>query len=253
MSGVEQSPCVGGSRAAREARAWRRAPRAASRPAREARYSRARVGLGSVLLGVFAFVCMFGGMLLTVVPFVGTMLSFLGPVLSLAGIVLGGVAMSRAKQYGENDGLAVAGLVVNIVAFLPAMLVAIACGGCNICCTGMLLTPSDPNATPFWMQDSGPSPFDDLFRDAGSPWTRVPSPPPPAFPPPPIDPGATQPPGAPADPGAAPDPAAPPAIAPPATADPGAGALPPPPLPPGPSHPPRRTRRAPREPASPPP
>ena len=113
------------------------------------------MGLGAILLGVFSFVCMFGGAALTPIPFVGTMLSFLSPVLAIAGIVLGGVAMSRAQREGEQDGLAIAGLVVNVVAFVPAMLVALTCGLCNTLCTGAMLAPHDPNATPFWMRDAG--------------------------------------------------------------------------------------------------
>ncbi|MDQ3034050.1 MAG: hypothetical protein M3Y87_16665, partial [Myxococcota bacterium] len=156
------------------------------------------MGLGSILLGVFALVCMFGGFVLTFVPFLGTMLSFLAPVLSVAGIVLGGIAMSRAKEMGENDGTAIAGLVVNIVAFIPAMLVAVTCGLCNTVCTGMMLTPHDPNQTSWWLRDGGgASPFDQLFRDAGTgPMPHVgpvgPTPPP-AFPPPPITPNAPPP------------------------------------------------------------
>jgi hypothetical protein len=176
---------------------------------------------------------MFAGAAMTWVPFVGTMLSFLAPVLAIAGIVLGGVAMSRAKQMGDNDGLAIAGLVVNVVAFVPAMVVALTCGLCNTICTGAMLAPHDPHSTPFWMQDAGggPTPFDLLFPDAGPiPGQGVA--PPPAFPPPPppgTAPGPSAPmdPLAPADPSATPSPAPPPPSAPPT--------VPPPPLPAGPT------------------
>ncbi|AKF09633.1 DUF4190 domain-containing protein [Sandaracinus amylolyticus] len=178
------------------------------------------MGLGSILLGVFALIFMFGGFVLTFVPFLGTMLSFLAPVLAVAGIVLGGVALSRARENRQNEGLAIAGLVVNIVAFVPAMLVAVTCGLCNTVCTGIALTPSDPNATPWYQRDAGPSPFDVLFVDAGvphatpnAPNTPPPIAPPPIAPPSPIEPLPSAPPGAPAQP---------------------PGTLPPPPLPPGP-------------------
>ncbi|UJR86915.1 hypothetical protein [Sandaracinus amylolyticus] len=169
------------------------------------------MGLGSIVLGVFALIFMFGGFVLTFVPFLGTMLSFLAPVLAVTGIVLGGVALSRARETQQSEGLAIGGLVVNIVAFVPAMLVAVTCGLCNTVCTGIALTPSDPNAPPWYLRDSGPSPFDVFFVDAGVPHAapNAPNAPPPIAPPPPSP--AT-----------------------PATPEPPA-ALPPPPLPPGPA------------------
>ncbi len=101
------------------------------------------MGIGSIVLGLFAFVCMVGGIVLGWVPFLGTMLSFLAPVLALVGIILGGVALSRAKSGGgESEGLAVGGLVTSIIAFIPSMLVALTCGVCNVCATAMYLDPS---------------------------------------------------------------------------------------------------------------
>ncbi len=74
------------------------------------------MGLGSIVLGVLAVVCMIGGFLATLVPFVGTMLSFLSPLLALVGIVLGGVALSRSRSGGEeSEGVAIGGLVTNVV------------------------------------------------------------------------------------------------------------------------------------------
>ncbi len=136
------------------------------------------MGTGSIILGAFAFICMIAGALLSLVPFLGTMLSFLAPVLALAGIILGGVALSRAKAgAGESEGLAIGGLVTSIIAFIPSVLVALTCGLCNVCATGMYL---DPN---FGVHDSG-------IHDAGHPLTNPPSypmpglVPPPTFPPP---------------------------------------------------------------------
>jgi hypothetical protein len=185
------------------------------------------MGIGAIVLGIFAFICMFGGIVLTVVPFLGTMLSFLAPVLALAGIVLGGVALSRAKQgLGESEGLAIGGLVTSIVAFIPGMLVALTCGLCNTCVTGMYL---DPTITA--PRDAGPP------RDAGVPLYAPIAPPPfppalPPQPPQPMVPITPFPPGTPTTPTAPPiDPAAPTDPAPPST-DP---AMPPPPLPVGPT------------------
>lgn len=204
------------------------------------------MGLGSILLGVFALVFMFAGFVFTPIPFLGTMLSFLAPVLAIAGIVLGGVALSRARESGESEGLAIGGLVVNIVAFVPAMLVAVTCGLCNTVCTGLALTPpSDPNASPWYRRDAGPSPFDGLFPDAGVPHA-APNAPPPAFPPPAIAPAPqaapapTQP--VPTQPVPAPQPLPEPQgsagqPSPPPPSPPAPGALPPPPLPAGPSAP----------------
>jgi hypothetical protein len=135
------------------------------------------MGLGSIILAVFAFLCMIAGALFVMVPFLGTMLSFLSPVLAITGVVLGGVALSRAKQgMGESEGLATAGLVLNIVAFVPAMFVALTCGLCNTLCTGAYLQPSDPNARVPWDRDGGvgSNPIEELFAepDAGEPAPR---------------------------------------------------------------------------------
>lgn len=164
------------------------------------------MGLGSIILAVFAFLLIVAGVLATPVPFLGMMLSFLAPVLAIAGVVLGGVAMSRAKQgQGESEGLATAGLVLNIIAFVPAMLVAVTCGLCNTMCTGMYMDPSEPGRGVPWDRDGGAAgnPFEDLFDppDAGPP-TPLPALPPTAptgpmhregddtpLPPPPLPPG----------------------------------------------------------------
>lgn len=207
------------------------------------------MGIGSITMGILAFLCMLGGIVLSFVPFLGAMLSFLSPVLALIGIILGGVAMSQARQGGESESLSLGGLITSVIAFVPSMLVAVTCGLCNTCWTGVILTP----------HDAGPRPA--IFPDAGSLWPSpgtVPAPPavpgtlpapgswapPPIVPPNPIaptDPNApTNPsaPTAPTDP-APTDPAAatPPAETAPTEAppsDPAAPALPPPPLPPGP-------------------
>jgi hypothetical protein len=147
------------------------------------------MGLGSIILGIFSFLLMIAGVIFVFVPFLGTMLSFLSPILAIAGVILGGVAMSRAKQgMGENEGLATAGLVINILAFIPAMLVALTCGLCNTMCTGAFLTPPDSThqGVP-WDRDGGPNsnPFEDLF-DPPDAAVAAPTPPP-STPPPPME------------------------------------------------------------------
>lgn len=209
------------------------------------------MGIGSITLGVLSFLCMLGGILFSIVPFLGPMLAFLAPVLALLGIIFGGVALSRAREGGgENESLAIGGLITNIIAFLPATLVALTCGVCGTCWTGVVLTP----------HDAGPPHA--VFPDAGTAgWaTPVPVPGPPPYPPPVIPPviappsapfgttPPTVPPGVPTAPPSAPPTTAPPTTPPvttpppttgangPSTVAPGSSgpALPPPPLPPGP-------------------
>lgn len=217
------------------------------------------MGIGSITLGVLSFLCMLGGIVLSFVPFLGPMLAFLSPALALLGIVFGGVALSRAREGGgENESLAIGGLVTSIIAFVPATLVALTCGVCGTCWTGIILTPHDagpPGAifpdggTPSWAPTTptAPPPFPSTYPGVPS---GVPSTPPPMPLPPPvvIDPGAvpptapTAPPIAPTAPPIAPPtapnappiaPTAPPTSTAPPTA-PGVE-LPPPPLPPGPN------------------
>ncbi|MFT5356335.1 MAG: hypothetical protein ACI9KE_003558 [Polyangiales bacterium] len=94
------------------------------------------MAIGSIVLGMGAFLCMIVGIIAAPVPVVGALFSFGGPVLALAGIVTGGVAMSRSKQEtGDSSGAAIAGLVVSIVAFFLSLIVALTCGLCNACLT----------------------------------------------------------------------------------------------------------------------
>ena len=94
------------------------------------------MAIASIVLGMGAFLCMIVGFFTTGVPVVGALFSFGGPVLALAGIVTGGVAMSRSKQEtGDTSGAAIAGLVVSIVGFFLSLIVALTCGLCNACLT----------------------------------------------------------------------------------------------------------------------
>jgi len=182
---------------------------------------------GSVAVGALSFIMMVAGFFLSWVPVLGSLLSFGAPVVSLAGIVMGGVAMSRAKQSGEESGAAIGGLIVSIIAFFPALLVALTCGMCNACLTAGTMDPSlhrgrspfgaggNPFLVPRTAHDGGQPSLDmgTLPKDAGPVGY-----PPPAFPPPPVpgsqDPGAQQPgaqgAGVQAAPGPAPDVPSPP-------------------------------------------
>jgi len=201
---------------------------------------------GSVAVGALSFIMMVAGFFLSWVPVLGSLLSFGAPVVALAGVVMGGVGMSRAKQSGDESGPAIAGLIVSLIAFFPALLVALTCGMCNACLTAGAMNPNlhrgtspfgrgrqFPFTAPVSPSDGGKPPSLDMGTgpaDAG-----VGRFPPPAFPPPPVPgtaPGASPPvpgtaPGAsPPVPGTAPG-ASPPV---PGTAGsaPGAGPAPPP-------------------------
>ncbi|MEM9074659.1 MAG: DUF4190 domain-containing protein [Myxococcota bacterium] len=106
----------------------------------------------SLILGLLAFFCTVGGMLMTMVPFLGSALSFGAPILSLFGLVMGGVSMSRAQRMGDSSGLATAGLVVNIITFVLSLGIALTCGMCNACFTSAAMNPQQ------WQQYQPPIP-----------------------------------------------------------------------------------------------
>ncbi len=89
------------------------------------------VPLASILLAIVAFACTGIGVVTTPIRGVGELFSFGAPVLALTGCVLGGVAMSRAKRTGAPTDMARAGVILSVIAFLPAVLVALVCGTCN--------------------------------------------------------------------------------------------------------------------------
>lgn len=100
------------------------------------------MAIGSIIIGVIAFLFMVAGFFLSPVPYVGAVMSFGSPVLGIVGIVMAGVSMSRAKQTGETSGAATAGLVVNIIAFILGLAVALTCGLCNACMTSNMNNPN---------------------------------------------------------------------------------------------------------------
>jgi hypothetical protein len=155
------------------------------------------MAVGSILLAVLALISMGIGVLTTPIPVVGAVFSFGAPALALLGIILGGKAMSRAKQRGAVDGTAQAGVIVSALAMVPALLTAMTCGVCNaMCADGKFETQRSFNmriGQP--LQDRDASTGTATGTDDGAPPPPpAPSPPaapgapPPAFPPPPIDP-----------------------------------------------------------------
>jgi hypothetical protein len=198
------------------------------------------MGLLSILLSALAVVCAGVGVLTTPIPKLGLVFAFGAPVLALAGIMLGGSAMSKAKKTGQTSETGRIGAILSALAFVPSVIVALTCGVCNaFFSTGNMqvqkdfhigvspfggdggtlfmpppqrVRPGDPNADP----NTDPNAPDPNAPDGQN-----------------AKPG-TQPPGShlkpaphPGQPAANPDP--------PAAPEPQApGALPPPPLPPGP-------------------
>jgi len=162
------------------------------------------MGIASIVLGVAAFVFMLGGVFLWWIPILGALLAFGAPVLALAGCVTGGVGLSRARQEGDSTGLATAGLIVSIIAFVFGLVVAVTCGFCGALCSAATLnpnaryTPNDGGA--FWFRsnlaigDGGVMQEPPAFPGMQGPGQSGGTTPPPAFPPPPIQPGTTQPP-----------------------------------------------------------
>jgi hypothetical protein len=178
------------------------------------------MGIGSIIVGIASLLFMFGGFLLSWFPVLGTILSFGAPILAIAGIVLGGVGMSRAKRDGQPTGTALAGIIINGVSLIPAILIAVTCGLCNACFTASMMDPQNQNGQ--WWRDGGAGgfyfgPTPGLDADAGAfapdptlppdpsappDPTADPAQPPPAFPPPPIGGGGEPAPSEPAEPGA---------------------------------------------------
>ena len=93
------------------------------------------MAVASLILGIFSIFAAIGGVGTVMVPYLGSFLSFLAPLVALAGVILGGVGLSQANRSGEATGLAMAGLIVSGVAFLPALLLALTCGMCNAACS----------------------------------------------------------------------------------------------------------------------
>jgi hypothetical protein len=90
-----------------------------------------RMGLLSILLSGLAIVCAGIGVLTTPFPVLGLIFAFGAPALAVAGVMLGGSAMSKAKRAGQTNETAKIGVILNAIAFVPSLLVALTCGVCN--------------------------------------------------------------------------------------------------------------------------
>ena len=176
------------------------------------------MALMSILLSVVALICTAIGFFTTPIPVVGTLFSFGAAALALLGVVLGGRGVSAAKRLGRPNDAARIGVVLNALALVPALLVALTCGVCNA-----LFSSGNVQLQRDFQFNLGQGPGPD-GGPGGFP------PPPRAEPEPsePANPGAPVPPAGalPAQPGQPPaEPGAPP---------PPSSTLPPPPLPAGP-------------------
>ncbi|MAQ17408.1 MAG: hypothetical protein CMN30_21760 [Sandaracinus sp.] len=101
------------------------------------------VAVASLCLGITSFFFMLLGMIFSMVPVVGAVLSFGAPVLALSGIVLGGLSISRANQTGEPSGMGTAGTAVSAVGFLISLVFALTCGLCNACFSTAMMDGSN--------------------------------------------------------------------------------------------------------------
>jgi hypothetical protein len=157
------------------------------------------MAIASILLGVGSLLMMFGGIFLVWMPGVGSMFAFGGPILALVGIVLGGLAMSRAKQEGNPSGAALAGVILNVVGFLFGLIVAMTCGLCNAACTSAMINAHPSDGGVGWQgsfqlgPDGGGMMLGPVDAGTGAAIPEapqsMPGAPPPAFPPPPVAPG----------------------------------------------------------------
>lgn len=89
------------------------------------------MGLLSILLSGLAVVCAGIGVLTTPIPKIGLIFAFGAPALALGGIMLGGSAMSKAKRAGHTSETGRIGAILNAIAFVPSVVVALTCGVCN--------------------------------------------------------------------------------------------------------------------------
>jgi hypothetical protein len=179
---------------------------------------------GALSLAIVSFVFIGLGVLFTPIPGVGAFFSFAAPLLALAGIILGGRAVTKSKAAvsagpgggamavpagGEaGSGLALAAVIASALAFVPAVLTALTCGACNaLCATGSFQTHQNfgtgtGTVDPFDLlrggrkgsmfdQDAGVVVPNGPAPDAGSAGAPDPSAPEPpgALPPPPLAPG----------------------------------------------------------------
>ncbi len=161
------------------------------------------MGALSILLALLALLFLGAGLLTAIVPVVGSVFAFGAPVLALAGVILGGAAMSQASRAGRASGTGLAGVILNALAIIPALMIASTCGVCNACLSvaGLDMAKRDVRFVVGRGQDPGSMRKATKARDKAEEDTRPraddppdPHSPPPVFPPPPLQPGpATRP------------------------------------------------------------
>lgn len=149
------------------------------------------MALASILLSVLSFGCAAVGVVTTPVPRLGTAFSFAAPLLALLGVTLAGIAMSTRKRQGERTDVARAGVILNVIAFVPGMLVALTCGVCNaVVSSGNVHMQRQVQ----WSNGSAQAPLPDAGQQPppqagpGTPGSA-----PGALPPPPLPPGPAAP------------------------------------------------------------
>jgi hypothetical protein len=159
------------------------------------------MALVSILLAVLAFVCTLLGFVTTPIPVLGLVFSFGAAAIALGGAMLAGRAISKAKRANLPTDAARIGVVLNVIAFVPALLVALTCGVCNaVVSTGNLRTQRSfdvnisPGRVPGFGPDAGPgaAPLPERAPDSPAPGSPPPEPQPPApggLPPPPLPAG----------------------------------------------------------------
>jgi hypothetical protein len=168
------------------------------------------MALVSILLSVVALLCTAVGFFTTPIPVLGTLFSFGAAALALLGVVLAGRAVTAARRQGRSNDTARIGVVLNALALVPALLVALTCGVCNaLFSTGNVQVQRDFqfNMGQGWNPDAGPNalpPPAQAAPEEPAPEARPPAPPapgqtPPAaptpsnLPPPPLPAGPSSP------------------------------------------------------------
>jgi hypothetical protein len=149
----------------------------------------------SILLSVVALICTAVGFFTTPIPVLGTVFSFGAAAIALGGIILGGRAITRAKQAGQPSDTGRIAVVLNVIALVPALLVALTCGVCNaLFSTGNVQVQRDFQwgMAPSMFGDAGiplPPPLRQPAQPPGDPEPAQPAPGPgPASPVPPASP-----------------------------------------------------------------
>jgi hypothetical protein len=155
------------------------------------------MGVASILLAVLAMGFMVLGFLVSWVPVLGFIFAFGAPVLALTAVVLGGVSLSQARKEEQESAAGLAGVILGVVTFVPALVVAMTCGACNACVSASILAPGGKGVK--WNMNPGMvnPPVMKQKKKAGMTGKpaepakpRQAGSPPPAFPPPPFEPGA---------------------------------------------------------------